>query len=260
METEPGPRAQAIFQAACQCPPSERASLLESACGDDRALREEVERLLRARVEADTPMEERPTLVDPDAAGTVWAALPSRIGPYRVQRELGRGGMGAVYLAERDDAGFRRVVAIKVVREGLGAESVLRRFRIERRILAALEHPGIARLYDGGSSDEGLPHFVMEDVAGQAVGAWGDERGLGVLERLRLFRRICAAVQYAHQNLVVHRDLKPSNILVTAEGEPKLLDFGIAKLLDPRLGGVDVEETGPILRLMTPEYASPEQL
>src|SRR5262249_24026795 len=164
------------------------------------------------------PLDERPTVMDaaPEGAAVAPAALPSHIGAYRVQRELGRGGMGTVYLAERDDAGFRRQVAIKVVREGLCSESFLRRFRMECRILAALEHPGIARLYDAGSTEQGLPYFVMEYVAGENVVAWCSHRQLAIPERLRLFRRVCAAVQYAHQNLVVHRDLKPSNILVTA--------------------------------------------
>ena len=149
------------------------------------------------------------------------AAAPARIGDYRIVRELGQGGMGTVYLAERDEPGFRRTVAIKVVRPGMETGFVLRRFQTERQILASLENPGIARLYDGGTTEEGLPYFVMEFVEGTDLLTWCDERKLPVPERLRLFRRVCDAVQFAHQNLVVHRDLKPTNILVTPAGEPE---------------------------------------
>jgi non-specific serine/threonine protein kinase/serine/threonine-protein kinase len=199
------------------------------------------------------PMEER----DDDSGSS---SMPPRIGPYRVLKVLGRGGMGTVYLAERDEPGLRKTVAVKVVRHGMGTDFVLRRFRTERQILAALEHPGIARLYDGGSTDDGLPYFVMEYVAGEDLLAYCDERRLPVEPRLSLFVRVCEAVQYAHQALVVHRDLKPSNVLVTAEGQPKLLDFGIAKLLAPQLTGETPEETASVVRLMTPDYASPEQV
>jgi non-specific serine/threonine protein kinase/serine/threonine-protein kinase len=186
--------------------------------------------------------------------------LPARIGPYRVLRELGRGGMGTVYLAEREERGFRREVAVKVVRSVLDGGYVRRRFETERQILAGLEHPGIARLYDGGTTDEGLPYFVMEYVDGQDLLDYCDGRRLTVPERLRLFRRVCDAVQYAHQALVVHRDLKPSNVLVTAAGEPKLLDFGIAKMLIPPLAADAEEATLTMVRLLTPDYASPEHV
>jgi serine/threonine protein kinase len=186
--------------------------------------------------------------------------LPSRIGPYRVLRELGRGGMGTVYLAERDEPGLRKTVAVKVVSPGMASTFVLRRFRTERQILAALEHPGIARLYDGGTTDDGLPYFVMEYVDGEDLLTYCDARNLPIAMRLRLFLRVCEAVQYAHQSLVVHRDLKPSNILVTAAGEPKLLDFGIAKLLGPPTDAEGAEETASVIRLMTPDFASPEQV
>src|SRR5439155_11435168 len=185
-------------------------------------------------------------------------APPERIGSYRIVRELGRGGMGVVYLAERDDAGFKKTVAIKVLSRD--SHVMQRRFRTETQILAGLEHPGIARLYDGGSTDEGLSYIVMEYVAGENIVAYCDAHQLSIAERLRLFRRVCDAVQYAHQSFIVHRDLKPSNILVTAEGEPKLLDFGIAKLLNPELAGGPVEETMEMTRLLTPQYASPEHV
>ena len=166
--------------------------------------------------------------------------------------------MGAVYLAARADDEYRKEVAIKLVRRGLDTEDILRRFRNERQILAQLDHPNIARLIDGGTTDDGLPYFVMEYVNGEPINAYCDANALPTAERLKLFRKVCAAVTYAHQNLVIHRDLKPSNILVTQEGEPKLLDFGIAKLLSA--GDELFTQTIPALRVMTPEYASPEQV
>ena len=201
-----------------------------------------------------------PTEVDDGSAAQASAHLPERIGHYRVLRELGRGGMGTVYLAERDEPGMRKTVAVKVVSRGMDSAFVLRRFRRERQILAALEHPGIARLYDGGTTDEGLPYFVMEYVDGEDLVAYCAGHHLPIRARLQLFLRVCEAVQYAHQGLVVHRDLKPSNILVTAAGEPKLLDFGIAKLLGPQIGEESDEQTVSLVRLLTPDFASPEQV
>ena len=166
--------------------------------------------------------------------------------------------MGAVYLAARADDEYRKEVAIKLVRRGLDTEDILRRFRNERQILAQLDHPNIARLIDGGTTDDGLPYFVMEYVNGVPINAYCDANALSTTERLKLFRKVCEAITYAHQNLVIHRDLKPSNILVTHEGEPKLLDFGIAKLLST--GDELFTQTIPALRVMTPEYASPEQV
>src|SRR5687767_13575885 len=183
-----------------------------------------------------------------------------RIGPYRVLRELGRGGMGVVYLAERDDGQFRRRVAVKVLRASPDADELHRRFRAERQILASLSHPHIAQLLDGGVTDGQLPYLVIEYVDGLSVTEYCDRHRLGVEARLRLFRDICAAVHYAHQNLVLHRDLKPGNVLITGAGEVKLLDFGIAKLLNPNLGGLDQPITRTAFRLMTPAYASPEQV
>ncbi|HET6899795.1 MAG TPA: serine/threonine-protein kinase, partial [Vicinamibacteria bacterium] len=208
----------------------------------------------------DDPDPTSPTEVDDGSAAQASAHLPERIGHYRVLRELGRGGMGTVYLAERDEPGMRKTVAVKVVSRGMDSAFVLRRFRTERQILAGLEHPGIARLYDGGTTDEGLPYFVMEYVDGEDLVAYCDRHHLPVRTRLQLFLRVCEAVQYAHQGLVVHRDLKPSNILVTAAGEPKLLDFGIAKLLGPQAGEDGDEQTASVVRLLTPDFASPEQV
>jgi serine/threonine-protein kinase len=184
-------------------------------------------------------------------------AVPERIGPYRVIHEAGHGGMGAVYLAERADDQFRQRVALKLVRGGLHSEYLVRRFREERQILASLDHPNIARLLDGGVTVEGMPFFAMEYVEGTPIDRFCDEQQLSVEQRLELFLKVCGAVQYAHRNLVVHRDLKPSNILVTHEGEPKLLDFGIAKLLS---GDAEAGLTQAGMRMLTPEYASPEQI
>lgn len=184
---------------------------------------------------------------------------PEQIGPYRIIRELGRGGMGTVYLAVREDDRFRRQVALKVIKRGMDTEEILRRFHLERQVLSALTHPNIARLLDGGAVADGRPYFVLEYIEGQTIDAFCDANGLNVEQRLRLFQKVCSAVHYAHQNLIVHRDLKPHNILVTLEGEPKLLDFGIAKLINTQLMQVTMA-TGPQMHLMTPEYASPEQV
>jgi serine/threonine-protein kinase len=181
--------------------------------------------------------------------------MERRIGAYRVLRELGHGGMGTVFLAARADDQYQKRVAIKVIR-GLDSAEVVRHFRRERQILAGLDQPNIARLFDGGTTDDGLPYFVMEYVEGEPIDRFCDEHKLSVHERLTLFQGVCAAVQYAHRNLVVHRDIKPHNILVTPEGAPKLMDFGIAKLLNPEVAGELPTATD---LAMTPEYASPEQ-
>ncbi|HMN96944.1 MAG TPA: serine/threonine-protein kinase [Phycisphaerales bacterium] len=194
--------------------------------------------------------------VDPARA----AGVPESVGPYRILRELGRGGMGVVYLGAREDVPLRRMVAIKLVHRGMAVGEVLERFEREREVLAALNHPNIARLLDVGSSAEGEPYLVMEHVEGEPIDDYCDARRLTIPERLALFRQVCAAVQHAHQNLVVHRDIKPRNILVTPEGVPKLLDFGIAKLINPALSSRLDAPTVTGLRLMTPEYASPEQV
>jgi eukaryotic-like serine/threonine-protein kinase len=180
-----------------------------------------------------------------------------RIGPYRLLKELGHGGFGVVYLAARADEAYHKRVAIKVLRVGIGNAEAFRHFRRERQILAVLEHPNIARLLEGGTTDDGLPYLVMEYVQGQPIDSYCDGRRLPIAGRLRLFREICSAVSFAHRNLIVHRDLKPGNILVAPEGVPKLLDFGIAKLLQPELSGEAPTATG---FAMTPEYASPEQV
>lgn len=252
-------RVKELFEAAVDLAPNERAALLSSECGGDDALRREIESLLDSDNQTDGFIEKPAFEIPRDLFPEAEESLAGRqFGAYQVIREIGRGGLGAVYLAARADDEYRKQVAIKLVRRGLDTEDILHRFRNERQILAQLDHPNIARLIDGGTTDDGLPYFVMEYVNGEPINAYCDANALATTERLTLFRKVCAAVTYAHQNLVIHRDLKPSNILVTPEGEPKLLDFGIAKLLSA--GDELFTQTIPALRVMTPEYASPEQV
>ncbi|MEP7249743.1 MAG: protein kinase [Spartobacteria bacterium] len=252
-------RAQELFNEVVDLPPEERMTFLDRICGEDDSLRREVESLLASDAEASQFIEE-PLLALPRELFPETEIDPAgqEIGAYRVVREIGRGGLGTVYLAERADESYRKEVALKLVRRGLDTEDILQRFRHERQILAQLEHPYIARLLDGGTTKEGLPYFVMEYVQGETLTKFCDGQGMDVEGRLQLFRKVCAAVSYAHQNLVIHRDLKPSNILVTADGTPKLLDFGIAKVLTPEEDALT--QTIPSQRVMTPEYASPEQI
>jgi serine/threonine protein kinase/Tfp pilus assembly protein PilF len=247
-------RIDALFDEALGLPPEQRSGFLDQACGDDRELRKAVERLIAADESANTFLE-RPPLVLLD--GGEEAGEGSRFGPYRIERLLSRGGMGTVYLAARDDGQFDRQVALKLLHPGTSDPDDLQRFRAERQILARLEHPAIARLYDGGETEQGIPFLVLEYVEGLPLDAYCDQNRLEIDDRLRLFRRLLDAVAYAHQNLLVHRDLKPANILVTHEGEPKLLDFGIAKQLTRER---DTESGQTRYRMMTPGYASPEQV
>jgi serine/threonine-protein kinase len=186
-------------------------------------------------------------------------AVEGSIGAYQLVRRIGEGGMGTVHLAVRADKEFKKNVAIKVIRKGMDSQEIVARFRRERQILSSLDHPNIAKLLDGGTTEEGLPYFVMEHISGRPLTDYCDSHKLTTRERLELFRLVCSAVQYAHQSLVVHRDLKPANILVTADGIPKLLDFGIAKILNPDVFSGDLPPTATDIRVMTPEYASPEQ-
>jgi serine/threonine-protein kinase len=248
---------QGLFQQAAELDTAAQAVFLAEACLTDAELRGEVEALLRAerRSGAGTFIADAIGRAARDLAIAAAASrVGDRVGPYQLVREIGHGGMGTVYLAERVDEQYRASVAIKFVRSASPAAELERRFRAERQILAALTHPNIAWLLDGGTAPDGTPYLVMEYVDGAPIDAWCDHRGLGLEGRLALFQRVCAAVQYAHQALVVHRDLKPSNILVTADGTPKLVDFGIAKLLAEG----DAEATGT-QRLLTPAYGSPEQ-
>ena len=259
-------RIDATFAEALSLSPEARPAFLEAACEGDAALSRRVERLLAAHEASEAYLEdpadwlEVPMLPGISAEQEATLREGQHVGPYRLLHEIGRGGMGTVYLAERADGQFRQRVALKLVRGGFVTEEALRRFRLEREILARLEHPHIARLLDGGLTETGWPYFVMEYVAGTPITAYCDEHKLSIPERLTLFRSVCAAVHYAHQNLVVHRDLTPNNILVTADGQAKLLDFGIAKLLDEAPSPVTVPVTEKGIRLMTPEYASPEQV
>ncbi|HET9038711.1 MAG TPA: serine/threonine-protein kinase, partial [Gemmatimonadales bacterium] len=259
--------ADRMFGEALELAPEERARWLDQACANDVALRAQVDALLRADEEAGRFLEVdavryAASLVEGPA---MHAALPEPmaagrlVGPYRLVRELARGGMGVVYLAERADGQFDQRVALKLVKRGMDSDDIYRRFLAERQILARLAHPHIARLLYGGVSAEGQPYFALEYIEGTTLIEHCVSRALSLDQRLRLFLDVCDAVRYAHQNLVVHRDLKPSNILVTADGQVKLLDFGIAKLLSQEPGEpTDLTDTG--LRAMTPEYAAPEQV
>jgi serine/threonine protein kinase/type II secretory pathway pseudopilin PulG len=247
-----------VFEHALDLEPDRRAAWVRDRCADDPALRAEVEALLAAHHSPAGILERHLTSVA--TALTPEPLHDRRIGPYRVVRELGRGGMGVVYLAERVDGEFRREVAIKLLRNSPDAEELHRRFIAERQILASLSHPNIAQLLDGGTTDGQLPYLVMEYVDGQPITTYCDRHGLDIASRLRLFIDVCRAVNSAHQNLVIHRDIKPGNILVTAAGQVKLLDFGIAKLLNSAIGGMALPHTRTTFRVMTPDYASPEQV
>jgi non-specific serine/threonine protein kinase/serine/threonine-protein kinase len=259
-----------VAEAALDRPEHERPAFLSAACAENDTLRAEVDSLLEAYEEMrrqsflETPAAELRGR-EPLTAGEEDPhdeALPpgTRVGAYELGDTVGRGGMGIVYRAVRADDEYRHVVAVKVIRRGMDTAVGQRRFREERQILAGLDHPGIARLLDGGTTEAGLPYFVMEYVEGEPIDAYCDRRRLDVAERLRLFLRVCAPVHHAHRSLVVHRDLKPGNILVTADGSPKLLDFGIARLVRPAHEPGDVDLTVTVLRMLTPDYASPEQV
>ncbi|HEY3837803.1 MAG TPA: protein kinase [Bryobacteraceae bacterium] len=256
-------RVEELFLAALEIPLEKRAAFLDRECGADRELRQETESLLAA----DAADGQRIAMVVQDSAAALLdrdSILGKLLGHYLVGEEIGRGGMGAVYSAVRADREYEKRVAIKVVKRGVDTDAVLERFRHERQILAGLDHPYITRLLDGGTSADGRPYFVMELVEGVPIQQFCREHHLTVRERCELFRRVCEAVAYAHRNLVIHRDLKPANILVTADGTPKLLDFGLARLLSLEPGENTVGQGvgsldyagGPL----TPAYASPEQL
>lgn len=263
MSTDPLDRLERLFRAAQRLPLDERVAFLDEACADDPQLRREVESLLMADEEADAEafLHTEAGEVVAQAGFSAQGAPESgkKIGPYILMQSLGRGGMGDVYLAQRQEP-FKRYVALKIIRRGMDTRDVLQRFEMERHILASLNHANIAQLLDGGMTDEGLPYFAMEYVDGMPLTTYCDRHRLNIRKRIELFQVVCRAVQYAHQNLIIHRDLKPSNILVTKEGLVKLLDFGIAKLLNPHFSPVVIPVTRTELRLMTPEYASPEQI
>jgi serine/threonine protein kinase/Tol biopolymer transport system component/tetratricopeptide (TPR) repeat protein len=263
MTSERWKEVKELFASALEQDAGKRAAFLDEVCRGDQGLRHEVESLLASHQEAGDFIEKPAVSTDtflPGAGEEEEADIGRRIGAYRTVKEIGRGGMGSVYLAVRDDDEFERRVAIKLIRRGMEIDFIVRRFRNERQILANLDHPYIARLLDGGTTEDGLPYFVMEYVEGRPVHRYCEDQQLPVSDRLKLFEKVCEAVAYAHDHQVIHRDLKPGNILVTADGAPKLLDFGIAKLLDPDVPAHSAEPTTAGFRMMTPAYASPEQL
>ncbi len=259
-------RAKEVFHAAIELPDGEREAWVREACAGDAVLLEEVRSLLTAAAGGSGHLEAVPIAVLARAAEEKPPAAdgapvpPRRIGSWTILREVGRGGMGSVYLAERSDRQYKGHAALKLVKRGMDTEFILNRFRAERQILASLSHPNIARLLDGGTTDDGRPYFVMEFIDGQILTDYCASHGLGLRERIDLFRTVCAAVQFAHRSLVVHRDIKPSNLMVTADGTVKLLDFGLAKLLDPQQSGQSFYQTVAGVGIFTPEYASPEQV
>ena len=247
-----------LFQRAWDLTAGARGAFLAAQCGGDERLRHAVEELLAASAEAESlALWKEPAMED---EARRMAAGPEEsdgaLERYRLLEQIGEGGMGVVYKALRADDTFWKLVAVKIVAQGMGDEARLRRFRRERQILAGLEHPHIARLLDGGTTADGRPFLVMEYVDGKPITTYLAENKPSLRATLQLFRTICSAVSYAHRNLVVHRDLKPGNILVTGDGTPMLLDFGIARLV----GGEGEEAARTIEGAMTPEYASPEQI
>jgi serine/threonine protein kinase/tetratricopeptide (TPR) repeat protein len=246
-----------LFSLALERDPEDRSGFLRQACGGDDSLRTEIESLLSSFDGAATFLEDCPAADLMSAQSHVTTGR--RLGAYRIIREIGQGGMALVYLGDRDDQNYRKQVAIKMVKPGIDTEQVLQRFRNERQTLAALDHSNIVKLLDGGTGEDGSPYLVMEYVEGLPIDQYCDLNKLSIDDRLRLFREVCSAVQYAHEKRVIHRDLKPANILITKSGVPRLLDFGIAKLLNPECFQTPLV-TRTDWRPMTPEYASPEQI
>jgi len=267
MNPERWKKAKALFGTVLETVPSERSALLDKLCAGDPSLRAEIQQLLAADSEAGNEFLNQPAdysdLLDDysgNASPQVGRRLGRRVGPYELAERIGVGGMGEVYRAFRADSQYRKEVAVKLVKAGENSKFVIDRFRNERQVLANLDHPNIARLLDGGTTEEGEPYFVMELIHGQAITEYCDTHKLSVTRRLNLFLRVCSAVEYAHQRLIIHRDLKPSNILITHDGTPKLLDFGVAKILDPAQRLDSSEPTVALFRMLTPSYASPEQI
>src|SRR5579859_6566970 len=260
MPTIPWEQVRDVVDAVLDLPPEARAPYLDQACTDP-TVRRYVESLIysceRAGNFLDDPAAAMHEEILTEPAAGAWKGR--RLGAYQVIEPIGEGGMGEVYRAVRADDQYQMQVAIKLVRRGFDSRLTLARFKAERQILANLDHPNITRLLDGGATEEGQPYLVMEYVRGIPLDDYCDQHKLTVTARLELFRVVCAAVQFAHQNLVIHRDLKPGNILVTEDGVPRLLDFGIAKLLNPEYFQAQLVTKGD-WSPMTPEYASPEQV
>ena len=261
MTPERWSRVKEIFAGALERDPAERTTYVEAACASDPELRVEVISLLDAHETAGGFIEqEAAQRVGLTSAAPKKDWIGRRLGPYRIVGEAGRGGMSEVFKAVRDDQQYEKQVAIKLLKPGLDTDSLLRRFKAERQILAQLSHPNIAHLLDGGATEDGAPYLVMEYIEGKPIDLYCDDRELGVNERLDLFRSLCSAVHYVHQHLMVHGDLKCGNVLVTGQGVVKLLDFGIAKLLGPAPGTTREEPRATTFLALTPEYASPEQV
>ncbi len=247
-----------IFSAALELEPNRREVFISERCSDNSELKAEVESWLASHAESENFIE-TPVFLREEFFSTNSSSVGRRFGNYQIICEIGHGGMGAVYLAKRSDGEFEQQVALKIVRQSIAESQMVERFRRERQILASLNHPNIAKLLDGGVSETGEPFIAMEYVEGEMATDFVRERSLQLNDILRLFLKVCSAVEYAHRNLIVHRDIKPGNILVTLDGEPKLLDFGLARLLDDHQAG-SVTETKTAFRALTPAYASPEQL
>ncbi|WP_109488852.1 serine/threonine protein kinase [Occallatibacter savannae] len=255
-------QVKTVLAAVLELAPEDRGKYLSVACADDAELRRQVEGFLDDEQQISTGFLEREALVDAAAdfaerETSFW--IGRRVGRYQIVESIGAGGMGEVYRAVRADDQYRQEIALKMVRAGSDSALVVKRFRNERQILAGLEHPNIARLLDGGTTETGTAYLVMELIRGRLITDYCRQQALGVPERLNLFVMVCSAVQYAHQHLVIHRDIKPGNILVTSDGIPKLLDFGIAKILSPE--DQDTQDaTNTLFRALTMRYASPEQI
>lgn len=247
-------KLQLVFEKTLSTPESKRKEYIESACTDDIELFNAVNKLLRADARNAASQNDQYAIKISDLDSKL---IGETIDGWNIKEQIGVGGMGSVFLAEKNTEDFQHQVALKIVKKGMDSESVINRFRQERKILASLNHPNIARLIDGGVTDDGRPYFVMDLVKGLPITEYCDSKKLGIFERLSIFQKVCNAVHYAHKNLIVHRDLKPSNIIVTEEGELKLLDFGIAKLLND---SEDFKLTQVGMQVHTPAYASPEQL
>lgn len=263
MNIESWQKAKEIFQATILLPRNQQRAYLLSACDDVPELQNFVSEMIEAHYNSadflEDPQSDFNDIIE-DISPVEDQFIGKRVGAYRIEKVIGEGGMGIVYLGLRDDDAFQREVAIKFIKRGMDSVAVLRRFRQERNTLAALNHPNIARLHDAGSNEDGLPYFVMEYIEGLPIIEYCDKHQLTIPQRLRLFRKVCDAISYAHQNLVIHRDLKPGNILVSTDGEPKLLDFGISKLLQSAQADITSEFTIAESRFVTPQYASPEQI
>lgn len=253
MNPEKWQKIKEIFNQAIEMETGKRISFVESACQNDEEILSEVEKLLAEDGSDETLFD---PFIEPISITTSTNPLGKSIGKYFILKEIGEGGMGSVYLAEHSELGNK--VALKIVKRGMDTADLLRRFRTEQQILANLQHPNIAHLLDNGKTEDGLPYYVMEFVEGETLLEFTEKNQLSTKERLEIFRKICSAVQFAHNHLVVHRDLKPSNILITKDNQPKLLDFGIAKVLTP--DKIEVKGTATMMGMMTPNYASPEQL